>query len=117
VVVRSNSTPPDLDLHLIANNYTTHRHPKAQDWLVRHPRFQTHFILTSSSWLNLVEDWFRELFTRRIRRETLCSVKALHDFPDVRNDNPKPFVGTPAVEELLPKIVRVHHALDSSRFQ
>jgi transposase len=114
-------TPPDLDLHLIADNYATHKHPKVQRWLARRPRFHMHFIPTSSSWLNLVERWFREIITKRIRRGTFRSVRALRqaidDFISAHNDDPQPFVWTAPIEQLLPKIVRAHEALDSSRFQ
>jgi transposase len=114
-------TPLALDLHLIADNYATHKHPKVQRWLTRHPRFHMHFIPTSSSWLNLVERWFREIITKRIRRGTFRSVKALRqaidNFISAHNHDPKPFVWTAPIEQLLPKIVRAHQALDSSRFQ
>jgi transposase len=114
-------TPLALDLHLIADNYATHKHPKVQRWLTRHPRFHMHFIPTSSPWLNLVERWFREIITKRIRRGTFRSVKALRqaidNFISAHNDDPKPFVWTAPIEQLLPKIVRAHQALDSSRFQ
>jgi transposase len=114
-------TPSDLDLHLIADNYATHKHPKVQAWLARHPRFHMHFIPTSSSWLNLVERWFREIITKRIRRGTFRSVPALRqairEFIDAHNDDPKPLVWSTPIERILPRIVRAHQALDSSRFQ
>ncbi len=68
-------TPAELDLHLIVDNYATHKHPKVQAWLRRHPRFHMHFIPTSSSWLNLVERWFREITDKRIRRGVFQSVE------------------------------------------
>ena len=61
-------TPSKLDLHLIVDNYATHKHPRVKSWMRRHPRFHIHFIPTSSSWLNLVERWFREITDKRIRR-------------------------------------------------
>jgi len=70
-------TPAELDLHLIADNYGTHKHPKVKRWLGKHPRFHMHFVPTSSSWLNMVERWFRDLTTRRIRRDSFGSVDAL----------------------------------------
>ena len=70
-------TPAELDLHLIVDNYATHKHPKVKAWLKRHPRFHIHFIPTSSSWLNLVERWFREITDKRIRRGTFRSVEQL----------------------------------------
>jgi len=73
-------TPAELDLHLIVDNYATHKHPKVQSWLKRHRRFHLHFIPTSSSWLNLVERWFREITDKRIRRGVFRSVPELLDF-------------------------------------
>ena len=70
-------TPADLDLHLIVDNYATHKHPKVKAWLKRHKRFHLHFIPTSSSWLNLVERWFREITDKRIRRGSFGSVPEL----------------------------------------
>ena len=70
-------TPAELDLHLIADNYSTHKHPKVKAWLAKHPRFHMHFIPTSSSWLNMIERWFREITTKRIRRGSFCSVEQL----------------------------------------
>ena len=70
-------TPPELDLHLIVDNYATHKHPRVKSWLHRHPRFHLHFIPTSSSWLNLVERWFRDMTDKRIRRGSFSNVPAL----------------------------------------
>lgn len=72
-------TPSELELHLIIDNYATHKHPKVLSWLKRHPRFHIHFTPTSSSWLNLVERWFREIADKRIRRGVFKSVKELTD--------------------------------------
>jgi len=114
-------TPAELDLHLIADNYSTHKHPKVKAWLARHPRFHMHFIPTSSSWLNMVERWFREITTKRIRRGSFHSVEQLEaailDFIDTHNDDPKPFVWTADLKDILPKIVRAHEALDKSKNQ
>jgi transposase len=99
------NTPPELDLHLICDNYATHKTPAIQTWLAVHPRFHLHFTPTSGSWLNLVERWFGELTNRKLRRSTHRSVKALED--DVNawiaawNDNPKPFVWTKTADEIL----------------
>lgn len=105
-----------LDLHLIADNYATHKHPRVRAWLARHPRFHMHFIPTSSSWLNLIERWFREIITKRIRRGTFRSVdsleQAVYDFIDHHNRDPKPFIWTADLVDILPKIVRAHEALD-----
>ena len=70
-------TPPALDLHLIVDNYSTHKHPKVKAWLKRHPRFHMHFVPTSSSWLNMVERWFRDLTDKQIRRGVFKSVADL----------------------------------------
>ena len=89
-------TPVGLDLHLIIDNYGTHKHPRVVYWLKRHPRFHPHFIPTSSSWLNLVERWFREIADKRIRRLTFQNVAALtaaiKNYIDAHNQNPHVFV-------------------------
>jgi len=72
-------TPADMDLHLIVDNYSTHKHPRVKAWIKRHPRFHMHFTPTSSSWLNLVERWFREITDKRIRRGVFRSVPELTD--------------------------------------
>ena len=100
--------PSDLDVHMILDNYGTHKHPKVQTWLARHRRFHLHFTPTSSSWLNLVERWFRELTDKRIRRGSFPSVPQLiaviQEFIDANNDEPKPFVWTASAEKILEKI-------------
>jgi transposase len=114
-------TPPQLDLHLIVDNYSTHKHPRVKAWLAKHPRFHMHFIPTSSSWLNLVERWFREITTKRIRRGSFPSVahleKAIHDFVAAHNQRPRPLVWTADLKDILPKIVRAHQALDTVKNQ
>jgi transposase len=99
------NTPPDLDLHLICDNYATHKTPAIHTWLAAHPRFHLHFTPTSSSWLNLVERWFAELTNRKLRRSTHRSVKALEDdinaWIAVWNEEPKPFVWTKTADEIL----------------
>ena len=89
-------TPAGLDLHLIVDNYGTHKHPRVKSWLCRHPRFNLHFIPTSSSWLNMVERWFREITDKRIRRGTFKSVpdliEAIKDYLENHNQNPRVFV-------------------------
>jgi transposase len=110
-------TPAELDLHLILDNYATHKHPKVQTWLTRHPRFHVHFIPTSSSWLNLVERFFREIITKRLRRGVFRSVEALERAIDEylagHNAAPRPFVWSAQLHELLPKIIRAHETLDT----
>jgi len=109
-------TPAELDLHLIADNYSTHKHPKVQRWLKRHPRFHMHFIPTSSSWLNLVERWFRDITDQRIRRDAFTSVPhliaAIEDFIQHHNENPKPFIWTAKVQDILEKVRRARAVLD-----
>jgi transposase len=91
-------TLPNLDLHLIADNYSTHKTPAVQRWLKRHPRFKLHFIPTSSSWLNLVERLFAEITRQQIRRGVFHNVSELEQaivkWINHRNANPKPFVWT-----------------------
>jgi transposase len=110
-------TPADLDLHLIADNYFTHKTPQVQRWLKQHPRFHMHFIPTSSSWLNLIERWFRELTDKMIRRGVFTSVAALIEaitrFVDHHNDQPKSFVWTAKVDAILAKVSRARAVLDN----
>ena len=112
-------TPADLALHVIADNYAAHKHPKVKSWLKRHPRFHMHFIPTSSSWLNLIERFFREITDKRIRRGSFDSVRRLTDaitgFIDAHNADPKPFVWTASVQNILEKIRRARAALDKVR--
>ena len=114
-------TPPELDLYLIVDNYATHKHAKVKAWLQRHRRFHLHFIPTSSSWLNMIERWFREIITKRIRRGTFLSVRkleaAIEAFIDMHNEKPKPFVWTADLEDILPKIARAHEKLEMVRNQ
>lgn len=109
-------TPAGLDLHLIADNYRTHKHPKVQRWLTKHPHFHIHFIPTSSSWLNLVERWFREITDKRIRRESFSSVEQLiatiMDYIAQHNDNPQPFVWTAKADDIFAKVRRAREVLD-----
>lgn len=111
-------TPADLDLHLIVDNYATHKHPKVQRWLTRHPRFHVHFIPTSSSWLNLVERWFREITDKCLRRGTFLNVRALIDaimaFIDEHNANPKTFVWTAQVADILEKTRRARAVVNKT---
>jgi len=109
-------TPEGLDLHLIVDNYNTHKHPKVKAWLKRHPRFHVHFIPTSSSWLNLVERWFREITDKRIRRGAFHSVRQLidtiMDYIERHNDDPKPFLWTAKAGDILAKVARAWDALN-----
>jgi transposase len=99
------AVPKDLDLHLVLDNYATHKTPAIKEWLLKHPRFCLHFTPTSSSWLNLVERWFAELTNRKLRRSAHRSVTDLED--DIRkwinqwNKDPRPFVWTKTADEIL----------------
>jgi len=102
--------PPELSLHLVMDKYGTHQEPHVQAWLKKHPRFVCHFVPTSSSWLNLVERWFRELTQKTIRRGSFVSVpdlkQAIEEFMRAWNQNPKPFVWTASVGKIIAKIDR-----------
>jgi transposase len=110
-------TPPDKELHLIADNYATHKHPKVQKWLARHPRFHVYFTPTSSSWLNMVERFFRDLTEQRLRRGIFHDVEeliiAIGDYIDKHNDSPKPFVWTAKASDVLEKVRRARAVLDN----
>lgn len=110
------STPPDLDLHLVVDNYATHKHPNVLKWLKKHPRFHLHFTPTSSSWLNVIERWFRDITHNRIRNGVFRSVQeleqAIHDYIDHHNAHPKSFVWTKKAEDILEKAARARKALD-----
>lgn len=108
-------TPGELDLHLIVDNYSTHKSPPVKRWLAKHPRFHLHFIPTSSSWLNMVERWFGHITQKRIRRGTFKSVPqlihAITEYLDHHNRDPKPFVWTKDADMILAKIRRCKEAL------
>ena len=110
-------TLPDKQLHLIADNYATHKHPQVQKWLERHPRFHMHFTPTSSSWLNMVERFFRDLTGQRLRRGIFRDVEelimAIGDYIDQHNDKPKPFIWTAKAADILEKVKRARRALDN----
>ena len=106
----------EVKLHVVMDNYGTHKHPRIQNWLKRHPRFVPHFIPTSSSWLNLVERWFGELTSKRIRRGVFISVQdlenAIEEFLAAWNADPKPFVWTATVESIVEKLSRCKQTLE-----
>ena len=108
--------PVEIKLHIVMDNYGTHKHPKVQGWLQRHPRFVPHFIPTSSSWLNLVERWFGELTGKRIRRGAFISVDdlvaAIDEYLQAWNANPKPFVWAATVESIIAKLSRCKQTLE-----
>lgn len=109
--------PACKEIHLIADNYATHKHPKVEKWLARHRRFHAYFTPTSSSWLNLVERFFRDLTQNRLRRGIFRDVEelimAIGDYIDQHNDHPKPFVWTAKASHILEKVKRARHALDN----
>lgn len=108
-------TPPELDLHLIVDNYATHKHAKVKNWLKRHKRFHMHFTPTSSSWLNVIERWFRDITCDRIRKGSFRSVpqlkQAIREYIDHHNANPHTFVWTKKAEDILEKVTRARAAL------
>jgi len=108
--------PVEMKLHVVMDNYGTHKHPKVQGWLQRHPRFVPHFIPTSSSWLNLVERWFGELTGKRIRRGAFISVDdlvaAIDEYLQAWNANPKPFIWTATVDSIVTKLSRCKQTLE-----
>ena len=106
----------EIKLHLVIDNYGTHKHPRVQGWLKRHPRFVSHFIPTSSSWLNLVERWFGELTGKRVRRRIFVSVQdliaAIQEYMAVWNLTPRPFIWTATVESIVEKLKRCCQTLE-----
>jgi len=108
-------TPKELDLHLIVDNYATHKHEKVKDWLKRNNRITLHFIPTSSSWLNLVERFFGLITEKQLRRGVYTSVKALEkaimQFIESHNENKKPFVWTKSAKDILEKVKRARQSL------
>ena len=112
-------TPADRELHLIVDNYATHKHAKVTAWLAQHPRFHLHFTPTSASWLNMVERFFRDLTTRRIRDGIFHSVAeletAINAYIASHNVAPKPFIWTASASDILAKVARAQASLDKSR--
>jgi transposase len=112
-------TPARRDLHLIADNYATHKHAQVQRWLKRHPRFHVHFTPTSSSWLNMVERFFRDLTQNRLRRGVFHDVEelttAIGDYIDRHNQNPKPFIWTAKASDILEKVKRAKRSLNNAQ--
>jgi transposase len=109
--------PAGRELHLIVDNYATHKHPKTRAWLGRHPRFTFHYTPTSASWLNAVEGFFAKLTKRRLKRGTFCSIvdlqAAINRFLRETNDDPKSFVWTADPDKIIAAVRRGHQALDS----
>ena len=109
-------TPAKKQLHLIVDNYSTHKHAKVKRWLARHPRFHIHFTPTGASWLNQVERFFRDITENRIRRGAFVSVdrlvQAITEYLKVHNKDPKPFIWTARADDILEKVKRAHAARD-----
>jgi len=112
------AVPDELDVHLILDNYSTHKTPAIQRWLVRHPRFYLHFTPTYSSWLNLIERWFAELTEKWLRRgthrSTLALESAIKQWLDTWNAAPRPFVWTKTADEILATLAGYLHRLSGS---
>jgi len=112
-------TPKDKELHLIADNYATHKHPVVQAWLAKHPRFHMHFTPTSASWLNMVERFFRDITTERLRRGVFTSVPeligAIDEYIAHHNTQPKPFIWTKSARDILQKVIRANNRLSSKQ--
>ena len=110
------NTPKKKELHLIVDNYATHKHPEVKAWLAKHQRFHIHFTPTSSSWLNMVERFFRDITDKRIRRGIFTSVpeveNAINEYIALHNANPKPFIWTAKATDILAKVTRARAALN-----
>jgi transposase len=108
--------PGGKQIHMIVDNYATHKHPKVQRWLARHPRFHMHFTPTGCSWLNMVERFFRDLTDNRLRRGAFRGVEeliaAIHEYIDRHNENPKPFIWTAKAADILEKVKRAQAVLN-----
>jgi transposase len=112
------NVPKSLQVHLIMDNYGTHKTPAVKAWFARHPRFVVHFTPTSASWLNLIERWFALLTERQIRRgthrSTVALEQAIHAYLKINNQNPKPFVWTKSADEIFDSIVRFCQRISQS---
>jgi len=108
--------PADKDVHLICDNYATHKHPKVQEWYKRNPRFHCHFTPTSASWLNMVERFFRDLTDKALRRGRFFNVNdligAIQEYINAHNQAPKPFIWTASANDILAKVKRARRVLN-----
>jgi transposase len=115
------STDSKKDLHLIADNYAAHKHPKVKAWLLKHPRFHMHYVPTSASWLNMVERFFRELTEKQIRRGAFASVaeliQTIEQFLIAHNGQPSPYIWTAKASDILAKVNRARRALNKPEHQ
>jgi transposase len=109
-------TPDGVEVHLICDNYATHKHPKVQAWAKRNPRFHFHFTPTSASWLNMVERFFRDLTDKALRRGSFYNVNdligAIDEYINAHNAEPKPFIWTASANDILAKVKRARRVLD-----
>ena len=112
-------TPKDKALHLIVDNYATHKHPAVIQWLDKHPRFTMHFTPTSASWLNMVERFFRDISENRLRRGVFTSVPelvaAIDEYIAHHNPSPKPFIWTKCARDILQKVIRANSRLTAKQ--
>jgi transposase len=110
--------PAALQLHLIIDNYGTHKTPAIQRWLLRHPRFHLHFTPTGASWLNLVERWFAALTEKQLRRGAHRSTReredAIRRYPEISNRHPKPFIWTKTADQILESVKRFCKRISNS---
>jgi transposase len=109
----------DKQVHIICDNYATHKHPKVERWLIRHKRFYVHFTPTSASWLNMIERFFRDLTANQIRRGVFQDLEqlitAIGNYIDRHNKNPKPFIWTAKANDILEKVTRAQSTLNKRR--
>ena len=112
------SVPAGLEVHLVLDNYATHKTPAIRRWLARHPRFHLHFTPTGASWINLVERWFAELTSRKLRRGAHRSVAELNadieDWVERWNEDPKPYVWTKSADEILAALAAYCNVINGS---
>ena len=112
-------TPKDKTLHLICDNYATHKHPNVKKWLGKHPRFHMHFTPTSASWMNMVERFFRDITENRLRRGVFTNVseltRAIDEYIAKHNTQPKPFIWTKSAQDILQKVIRANSKLSSKQ--
>lgn len=117
-LIREN-TPKDKEIHIICDNYATHKHPKVKTWLGRNPRFHVHFTPTSASWLNMIERFFRDITVNRIRRGVFQNVgevtAAIDEYITSHNIKPKPFIWTAKATDILEKVKRGRQTLNNMR--
>jgi transposase len=111
------NTPPDKEIHIICDNYATHKHPKVKAWMKRNKRFHVHFTPTSASWLNMVERFFRDISQRSLRHGVFRSVDdlvaAVTHYVAHHNEAPKPFIWTASDSDILEKVKRARKKLDT----